>query len=104
MAASATASGYGEFELNLEDAILQQLPPLFDQLSATPLAIVNIQAIPPDAQGAYLLYYQSNLVYVGKSDAEAGLRKRLERHSFKVLHRINLNPQDVTFKAARIYS
>jgi hypothetical protein len=104
MPLAAAINGYAEFELDLEEAIRTQLPPLLDSVGATPLTLASAQAIPVEAQGAYLLFYDGVLVYVGKSDAEAGLRKRLERHSFKVQHRTNLDPTRVTFKAARIFS
>ena len=40
--------------------------------------------------------------YVGKTDAEAGLRTRLSRHSRKFEQRSNVRPEDVHFKAAQI--
>src|SRR6185295_17870023 len=36
-------------------------------------------------------------------DAEAGLLKRLLRHSRKTQHRVGLSPDRVSFKAVRIY-
>jgi hypothetical protein len=57
----------------------------------------------PDSQGVYQLFLDGNLVYIGKTDAEAGLRRRLERHSQKIQHRNGLDPSRVSFKAVRIY-
>jgi len=54
-----------------------------------------------DAQGVYQLFYGDALVYVGKTDAEAGLRTRLARHAKKILHRPTL-AEAVRFKAVRI--
>jgi hypothetical protein len=45
----------------------------------------------------------SNIAYIGKTDAEAGLRRRLERHARTIQHRRNLSIEDVTFKAVRIF-
>jgi hypothetical protein len=42
-------------------------------------------------------------VYVGKTDAEAGLLSRLTRHSKKIQHRIGLTPASVLFKAVRVF-
>jgi hypothetical protein len=103
-APSSGIPGYDEFELNLEVAILEQLPPLFERLSAAPLTLQNVHRIDINAQGAYHLFLGRHLVYVGKSDAELGLRNRLERHFYRIQHRKNLLPADVTFKAVRVYS
>lgn len=96
--------GYGEFELDLEIAIREQLPPLFEKIEAAPLLPENVDDIDPEAQGAYQLFLGEDLVYVGKSDAKAGLHKRLKRHFYAVQHRPDLNASIVRFKAIRIYS
>jgi hypothetical protein len=49
----------------------------------------------------YQLFYDDTLVYVGKTDAEAGLRTRLTRHARKILQRPSLTGS-VRFKAVRI--
>jgi hypothetical protein len=57
----------------------------------------------PEEQGVYQLLFDDELVYIGKTDAEAGLRGRLERHAWTVQHRQNLNPKKMTFKAVRVF-
>jgi hypothetical protein len=104
MPLTASVSGYVEFELDLLQAIRAQLAPTFDALTPAPLTLQSVNEIPKDAQGAYLLYYDGKLVYVGKSDAEAGIRVRLTRHFYKLRHRKKLDPKRATFKAARIFS
>lgn len=61
-----------------------------------------IAEIPPDPQGAYLLFQRGKLVCVGKSDAEAGIRHRLGRHHKRVQVRENISPAEISFKARRI--
>src|SRR5205823_1069268 len=71
-------------------------------LKFAPLTNENLANI-PEAQGVYQLFLGDDLVYIGKTDAEAGLRKRLERHQAKIRHRQGLAPDSVNFKAVRIY-
>ena len=80
-----------------------ELPKYFDALAAEPLIEANISKIPKNAQGAYMLFLNGVLVYVGKTDAQAGFRSRLSRHFHNIQHRKNLNPLDVGFKAIRIF-
>lgn len=94
-------SGYGEFEFDLSGALLTQLVAALDALEAVPLSAAAVSAI-PDAQGVYQLFYKGDLVYIGKTDLEAGLRRRLGRHLAKVQHRDGLNAEDVAFKAMRV--
>jgi len=60
-------------------------------------------AFVPEAQGVYQLFLDDDMVYIGKTDAQAGLNKRLARHAKKILDRHNLEPKRVSFKAVRIY-
>lgn len=94
--------GYVDFEFDLPGALLTRLVAVLDNMDAAPLLPENIDAI-PDAQGVYQLFFDGDLVYIGKTDAEAGLRKRLGRHGLKIQHRSGLDPARVTFKAVRIY-
>lgn len=81
-----------------------ELPKYFDALPMSPLTEENIQKeLPDSAQGAYLLFLDDTLVYVGKTDAQAGFRSRLGRHLNNVRHRKNLDPDRVMFKAVRIF-
>lgn len=51
----------------------------------------------------YQLFLDATLVYIGKTDAEAGLNKRLSRHYSKIQQRQNLEPSRISFKAVRVY-
>jgi hypothetical protein len=93
--------GYLEFEFDLPEALLGKLVQVFADLVPAGLTQESLANI-PDAQGVYQLYLDDELVYIGKTDAESGLRKRLERHSQKVRHRERLDPNRVSFKAVRI--
>lgn len=95
-------AGYTDFEFDLPDALLTHLIRKLDGLDAAPLTPRHVAEI-PDAQGVYQLLLGDEIVYIGKTDAEAGLRKRLERHAFKILHRKNLDPARISFKAVRIF-
>jgi hypothetical protein len=95
--------GYGEFELNIPGIMRGQLPSYFATLQTEILTAANVGKIPEGAQGAYLLYLGDSLVYVGKTDAQAGFRSRLTRHSFNIQHRKNLDPARIGFKAVRIF-
>ena len=94
-------NGYAEFELNVPAALADQLLTLFEALTPAPLIPETVAAL-PDVQGAYTLSYLGALVYVGKTDAQAGFRERLTRHYHSVQHRWNLDPTQVGFKAVRI--
>jgi hypothetical protein len=95
-------AGYYEFEFQLPEALLAQIVQRFTDAEPDSLLPENLRDI-PDAQGVYQLLHQGELVYIGKTDAEAGLRKRLERHSRNVQHRLNIQPEDVQFKALRVF-
>jgi hypothetical protein len=94
--------GFADFELDLREVLLEKLVVKFGEMDPGVLSDVPEGEI-PDAQGVYQLFLEDELVYVGKTDADAGLRTRLKRHSRKVLHRQNLNPVNVHFKALRIF-
>jgi hypothetical protein len=94
--------GYIDFEFDLPTALLIQLTQKLDQLEEAPLTIENLKAV-PDVQGVYQLFLDKILVYIGKTDADAGLHKRLAIHARKIMHRKNLDPARVGFKAARIF-
>lgn len=95
-------AGYTDFEFDLPDALLTHLIRVLDGLETAPLTSAHLAGV-PDAQGVYQLLLDGEIVYIGKTDAEAGLRKRLERHAFKIQHRRNLDPSRVSFKAVRIF-
>lgn len=94
--------GYRDFEFDLPGALLAKLIESFQPIEKATLCTESVSEI-PDAQGVYQLFLDNNLVYIGKTDEEAGLRKRLARHASKILHRTRLDPARVSFKAIRIY-
>ena len=96
------SNGYVDFEFDLPQALLEKLVKVFDQITAVNLHQANVKEI-PEKQGVYQLFLDGRLVYVGKTDAEAGLRNRLFRHALKVQHRSNLEPGRVSLKAVRVY-
>ncbi|MBB3399697.1 GIY-YIG nuclease family protein [Rhizobium sp. BK060] len=93
--------GFIAFELDLMRAVMNQIIPAVDAMSSTPLTLTNALEL-PEAQGVYLLLHNGQIRYVGKTDAEAGLRTRMARHSRKFEQRLNVRPEDVCFKAAQI--
>lgn len=95
-------AGYTEFEFDLPDALLTHLIKVLDGLEIAPLHVNAVSAV-PEAQGVYQLFLDGELVYIGKTDAEAGLRNRLNRHATKIQHRLNLDPTRVSFRAVRIF-
>jgi len=100
--AGASAAGYREFEFDLPGALLDHLVRALDEMEAAPLNVQRLTGV-PEAQGVYQLFLDGELVYIGKTDAEAGLLKRLSRHSHKIYHRRGLDPARVSFKAIRIF-
>lgn len=94
--------GFVEFEFDLPDALLTSIEAVFDRLDSAPLLPSNVEGI-PEAQGVYMLLLRDDIVYIGKTDAEAGLKNRLSRHAWTIQHRLNLNPNEVTFKAVRVF-
>lgn len=94
--------GFREFEFDLPSALLRRLVQVFGEMDSAALAHDVVKEI-PDEQGVYLLLHKGIPVYVGKTDGEAGLRRRLNRHCTSVRHRKSLDPNEVHFKAIRIY-
>jgi hypothetical protein len=94
--------GYTEFEFDLPESLLRNLIEAMDETTPAQLNTGIVKDI-PDEQGVYQLLLDDRVVYIGKTDAEAGLHKRLSRHCKKILHRQNLDPGRVSFKAVRIF-
>lgn len=94
--------GYVEFEFDLPGALLARLIEVLDTLEPVPLNAENLRGV-PEEQGVYQLLLDDKLVYIGKTDADAGLLKRLNRHARKIIHRAALDPARVSFKAVRIF-
>jgi hypothetical protein len=95
-------AGYTEFEFDLPDALLNHLIKVLDALPPAPLQANALSKV-PEAQGVYQLFLDGKLVYIGKTDADAGLRRRLDRHAYKIQHRSHLDPAQVSFRAVRIF-
>jgi hypothetical protein len=93
--------GFIAFELDLMGAVIHQLVPKLDAMIGEPLTRAATAQL-PDAQGVYLLVHQGQVQYVGKTDAQAGLRTRLTRHVAKFEQRDNIVSSDVEYKAAQI--
>lgn len=98
--------GLVEFEFDLPGALLKELISVLASTEPAPLLPANLNTI-PEQQGVYQLLLKKNddyeLVYIGKTDAEAGLSKRLQRHYKKIQHRRGISPEDVFFKAVRVF-
>ena len=98
------ANFYESLEFDLPVALTERLVALFDEMPQGKLNAATIKRyVEPDAQGVYQLFVDGELVYIGKTDAEAGLGRRLLRHATKVASRKNLKPSAVTFKAVRVF-
>lgn len=95
-------NGYKEFEFDLPEALLASLVEVFGAMGGANLIIDNVSQI-PDEQGVYQLLLDDELVYIGKTDGEAGLRSRLSRHCYTIQHRSNLDVANVMFKAIRVF-
>ena len=94
--------GFREFEFDLPDALLKSIIDAFNGMESAPLNPGDLADI-PEAQGVYQLLLGNKIVYIGKTDSEAGLNKRLARHAWTILHRQNLDVSDVSFKAIRVF-
>jgi hypothetical protein len=93
--------GFKTLEFDLPSALLEQVITMFGGMAPAPLS-TDDTALIPNAQGVYQLFHRERLVYVGKTDADAGLKQRLSRHSWAIKSRHNLNVEDMTFKAIQV--
>ncbi|MDG4280083.1 GIY-YIG nuclease family protein [Pseudomonas aeruginosa] len=85
---------FKDLEFDLPSALLAQLVDLFEHMTPGPLDEEAVLGV-PEAQGVYQLFFNGELVYVGKTDADAGLRQRLLRHAKKIRSRRNLHQSQV---------
>ncbi|WAC74144.1 hypothetical protein OU995_05300 [Roseateles sp. SL47] len=100
-----TAKGFAEFELDFEHALMRQLGPYFDLLAPLELTPENIEsAVEAKARGAYYLLLGDRIVYIGKSDAKAGLQQRLLRHYKTLKRRKGIDWSEMKFKAVKVAS
>jgi hypothetical protein len=102
MSPEVSPAGFRSFEFDLPPALLSQLLEVLGGMERGPLSHEHVTAVVPEAQGVYQLFHNDKLVYVGKTDAESGLRRRLQRHAFTILSRHNLDVAQMTFKAVRV--
>ncbi len=100
--AATGVRGYYEFEIDVEAILRDQLPRFFNDIQAAPLTPENVAALPDRAKGAYMLLLDDVPVYAGKTDTRHGFKDRLNRHSWTVQGRKDLDPVRLTFKALRI--
>jgi Uri superfamily endonuclease len=89
-------------EFDLPSALLTQMVALFDSMVSENLVQEKLDEI-PEEQGVYQIFLDGKLVYVGKTDSDAGLKKRISRHCEKIKNRTGLQAGMVQFKAVRIY-
>lgn len=99
--ASPMPPGFRSFEFDLPTALLDQLVMVFDGMEQGQL-IPKVAFQVPNAQGVYQLFHNGRLVYIGKTDGQAGLRQRLSRHAWTIRSRQNLAPSDMSFKAIEV--
>lgn len=101
MSDTSEQAGFRQFEFALTDALIAQLITCLDGMDTAELSPVVTAEI-PNGQGVYQLFLDGELVYIGKTDNEAGLQYRLQRHANLVLSRDNLTGGRVTFKAVQV--
>lgn len=97
-----TRQCFEELEFDLPSALLSQLVKLFEEMPEGSLDSATVHGI-DDAQGVYQLFFNGTLVYIGKTDAQAGLRARLLRHAIRIRSRRNLDHDTIGFKAVRVF-
>lgn len=93
---------FEELEFDLPTALIHALVALLGEMPSASLTENQVSTV-ENEQGIYQLFLDDALVYIGKTDADAGLQTRLRRHSKKIQGRIGLDSSRVTFKAVRIY-
>lgn len=94
-------AGFRSLEFDLPKALLAQVVETFDAMEAGGLSPTATGMV-PDAQGVYQLFHAGKLVYVGKTDAQAGLRQRLSRHAWTIQGRHGLDVAEMGFKAVQV--
>ena len=74
---------------------------MFDDMVPAKLTALAAGAI-PNAQGVYQLFHFDKLVYIGKTESDDGLAKRLHRHARTIQSRHRLNVDEMKFKAVQV--
>ena len=93
--------GFQILEFDLPNALLDQVIKMFNVMKPARLTPQAANSI-PNAQGVYQLFHCGKLVYVGKTDSEAGLARRLYRHAKTIQGRHRLSVGDMEFKAVQV--
>lgn len=91
-----------ELEFDLPTKLLEELVKLFEEMPAGKLSSSSLGRV-QEEQGVYQLFKNDQLVYIGKTDSDAGLKRRLSRHAEKIKSRKYLDVEQITFKAIRVY-
>ena len=94
-------SWFGRFDLDIGQAIADQLGAFLDALAPEPLSNSTALRGLPNNGGVYALSHGRERVYVGKA---ASLRSRLEQHASDLDGRRNISRQDVAFVCAELSS
>lgn len=93
--------GFRQFEFELTTALVSQLVTVLDGMDSASL-IPNSASQIPNGQGVYQLFLGDELVYIGKTDNDAGLQRRLLRHAKLAESRRALANGAVRFKAVQV--
>jgi hypothetical protein len=83
------------FAIDLNAALLEQLPSALNQLEIAPLTESNLAVLGPE-HGIYQLFHKEQPVYIGKSQEE--LRIRLNQHRRRCSGRHNIDVADMSFR------
>lgn len=101
MSDQTSAPGFRSLEFDLPTALLTQVVETFDRMESGWLSPATTASV-PNEQGVYQLFHGGRLVYIGKTDAQAGLRQRLSRHAWTIQSRHNLDVAEMSFKAVQV--
>lgn len=101
MSESNIPAGFKQFEFALTTALVSQLVTVLDDMDSAPLVPISASEI-PNGQGVYQLFLGDELVYIGKTDNDAGLQRRLQRHAKLAESRGALANGAVRFKAVQV--
>lgn len=88
-----------KFEIDIVFALSDQLVTTFDKLKVGPFDSGTLEKLGAE-QGVYLLYLDSEVVYVGKAN---NLRNRLSQHHAKFGGRKNIDLDDMGFKCLYVH-
>lgn len=83
------------FSIDLNAALLEQLPRALDILRPVALTEENLAALGPE-RGVYQLFHQRQSVYFGKS--QEALCVRLSQHRRRCMGRLNIEVLDMSFR------